>query len=1000
VANHAAGGLNHLGTSPSVTCLPDMASCPPQLKALVSALPHLVDDALLLALRTVAMRVLGRPSPDSRELSALLTESGITGAHGNRDFLGACEFLLRQANKPQVTVDKMSGRLIPLGFTAEHLKTLADTKSWIEDGAMMPLSRGSLAAAGGSVSEPEPEDMGGADYEAMIAGLAEEFEVSSSEEEDEASSSDDDDDGGDGAGSGGEEEEQGGLGSTEGDDGAAVDLTKYKVLQTKLPLAEAMHTMSALSDENLHRLLRAALKHKLKYNMAQAELDKLEQIAREESIAADKLPSILQHLVATLARAGAGAAAAEGEHDYAHLRLALGQEQWGPFSAAQQDIVCGAADRWSRQLRERRSATEAAVRTARQTELHMDGWLLKRGDVNTELRRRWFTLRGGNVSYYRSRGGKKAGSFRVGGARLSLIDGGNDESTSGSGLQLINVELPGRTYVIQGESEGQQDAWLAILTEASTRYQLDSTVAGGVDADVFEEGSGGLGSRADFTGWMEKQGEKNKEFKRRWFVLHGVTLSYYKNEEAAAVKKRAGLFHIGGAELVPDESAADGLTVRVVLPHRTYVLRCESQADLEVWTGAFHAAQQGGGGTGSRSQEEDPQAATPTTAATEPEPEQSSPSATAASATAVAAGDVTAGDDDGAGCADVAATVPEEGVPPEPTDAGAGQTPGPVAGADAAGAGKLDIYSKLPSALTQAELEASQQRFSALEIVKRRGEVDEEREVSLCTSALGLVIADADDPDVVLDFVPIACVLRMDNKGVLNQGKLKALRVLVIPRCCTEKSRVAAAVGEKAQGEATAQQQQQQRTLYFALKDPAPLAKALTDSKANAKRAAQTQAAPRDLEVCVDAATRKYWAEHVGSRDFAFKEGMVEKLGEGGLRKRLGKKWQWRLFSLNEETLAWYVKNAAGSGADESSLGLAGSISVCDIEKVWATAGASKGRADSRCLQIEGRKLPHSYTLAAPTQQERDFWVLALRRMAAAHTAQDGQTHDVFVQEE
>eukprot|EP01047_Picozoa_sp_COSAG01_P125339 COSAG01_NODE_54379_length_332_cov_1.047210_1_plen_65_part_01 len=65
-----------------------MASCPPQLKALVSALPHLVDDALLLALRTVAMRVLGRPSPDSRELSALLTESGITGAHG--DFLGAC----------------------------------------------------------------------------------------------------------------------------------------------------------------------------------------------------------------------------------------------------------------------------------------------------------------------------------------------------------------------------------------------------------------------------------------------------------------------------------------------------------------------------------------------------------------------------------------------------------------------------------------------------------------------------------------------------------------------------------------------------------------------------------------------------------------------------------------------------------------------------------------------------------------------------------------------
>lgn len=44
--------------------------------------------------------------------------------------------------------------------------------------------------------------------------------------------------------------------------------------------------------------------------------------------------------------------------------------------------------------------------------------------------------------------------------------------------------------------------------------------------------------------------------------------------------------------------------------------------------------------------------------------------------------------------------------------------------------------------------------------------------------------------------------------------------------------------------------------------------------------------------------------------------GMLEKLGEGGMRGKLGaKKWQWRLVSLNEETLAWYAETSAGGGA-------------------------------------------------------------------------------------
>jgi hypothetical protein len=64
----------------------------------------------------------------------------------------------------------------------------------------------------------------------------------------------------------------------------------------------------------------------------------------------------------------------------------------------------------------------------------------------------------------------------------------------------------------------------------------------------------------------------------------------------------------------------------------------------------------------------------------------------------------------------------------------------------------------------------------------------------------------------------------------------------------------------------------------------------------------------------------------------------------------------------------------------------AGSIAIKDIERVWASAGKAKGRSDDQCMQIEGKNLPHSYTLAAASRKDRDAWVVALKTMAAAHS--------------
>ena len=68
------------------------------------------------------------------------------------------------------------------------------------------------------------------------------------------------------------------------------------------------------------------------------------------------------------------------------------------------------------------------------------------------------------------------------------------------------------------------------------------------------------------SGYLKKKGEKNDRFKRRWCELEGVTISYYTSKDN--LTKKAGSFHIGGAEVVrmkqpAVDKDADGAAVAV-----------------------------------------------------------------------------------------------------------------------------------------------------------------------------------------------------------------------------------------------------------------------------------------------------------------------------------------------------------------------------------------------------------------------------------------------------
>ena len=80
----------------------------------------------------------------------------------------------------------------------------------------------------------------------------------------------------------------------------------------------------------------------------------------------------------------------------------------------------------------------------------------------------------------------------------------------------------------------------------------------------------------------------------------------------------------------------------------------------------------------------------------------------------------------------------------------------------------VDVLGTILPAPSPEMVHASLQTFDVLEIVRKTGEVDEEREVMARVSVLGLAIVCSETGNA-LDFYPTGCMLAMDDEGSMNQ---------------------------------------------------------------------------------------------------------------------------------------------------------------------------------------------------------------------------------------
>ncbi|CEG48515.1 Pleckstrin homology-like domain [Plasmopara halstedii] len=148
------------------------------------------------------------------------------------------------------------------------------------------------------------------------------------------------------------------------------------------------------------------------------------------------------------------------------------------------------------------------------------GWLKKEGKNVKSWKWRYFTLYGSKLSYYKS----KTKTL----LRSVIVE--NVVAHPSISLGLIVSTVGGRKLLIRGESKDEFNKWLDAIQAAVTveRRRKSTVVETPMTNMVLDcRSSLDLKSSTSFNGWLEKEGQRFKTWKKRFFTVKNNALIYY-----------------------------------------------------------------------------------------------------------------------------------------------------------------------------------------------------------------------------------------------------------------------------------------------------------------------------------------------------------------------------------------------------------------------------------------------------------------------------------------
>lgn len=205
------------------------------------------------------------------------------------------------------------------------------------------------------------------------------------------------------------------------------------------------------------------------------------------------------------------------------------------------------------------------------------GWLNKEGGNVKTWKRRYFTLHGVTLKYFKSASGSLLRSCEIAGVE--------EMPSVKFGLSITLVG--GRRLVVSAESKEEYEKWLLAIwgALADNRASLanDAELPGVISITSVPSspvtGSPNQG-KPNHSGWLEKEGQRFKTWKKRYFTLKNGVLMYFNDI--------GGVTQGHGSVIAVEVDQSKPNTLRILLgKDRIMRVIAPSQAEMSTWYAAL-----------------------------------------------------------------------------------------------------------------------------------------------------------------------------------------------------------------------------------------------------------------------------------------------------------------------------------------------------------------------------------------------------------------------------
>ncbi|ETL29350.1 hypothetical protein L916_17460, partial [Phytophthora nicotianae] len=221
------------------------------------------------------------------------------------------------------------------------------------------------------------------------------------------------------------------------------------------------------------------------------------------------------------------------------------------------------------------SATKHVIavgRVVRSSYCDHSGWGYKQGSIIKSWKRRYFVLKGRELIYFSERSPSGKGIDEKGRLRIS----GVEFTPEFTNALLVRGELKNQAVKMQVDSNEESDEWFRKISEA-LQAARDEALAG-----ANQRGEAGSGAVA-MKGWLLKEGQNFKTWKRRYMTLTGRTIQY----RAQPNEKPLGETRVNAVNINPSRPFALDIYSD---NNRILRIAADSFADIEAWDHAFAKA--------------------------------------------------------------------------------------------------------------------------------------------------------------------------------------------------------------------------------------------------------------------------------------------------------------------------------------------------------------------------------------------------------------------------